>query len=330
MDDLKLDLHYDKVLKIASRGKMERIKNLLSIHPEILNRPSEGHNRTILWESVNKNRNLLAEFLIQKGADVNIPGRYRSETFVLLKPYCIAIRNKNERLQNVIISNGHQMDIFSLAYLGKINEIQQSIRNNKELLNQTQSVDTLWKVTPLHYAVFSKNIETVHGLLKLGSEVKTHSKLLYDIACRTNQIKIIELLSKYGGTPKEADVFSVFYNSNEEVINYFVDNGLDCDKLTDLGWPAIVYLCRGDKGENPEKVTKLLKHIKNINAQTPKGVSALHASAKAGFSIVTQLLIDNGADVNIRDIKGKTPLSYSIKFKRTETEKILLEHGGIV
>ena len=330
MQDLNLDIHYDKVLKIASKGKLEQIKNLLSIYPEILNRPSEGHNRTLFWESVNKNRNSLAEFLIQQGADVNIPGRYRSETFVLLKPYCIAVRNKNERLQNLIISNGHQMDIFSLAYLGKIDEIQQSIRNNTNLLNQTQSEDTLWKVLPLHFAVVSKNIEPVHELLKLGSEVKSHSKLLYDIACRTDQIKIIELLSNYGGTPKEVDVFSVFYNGNEEVIDYFVDNGLDCDKLTDFGWPAIVYLCRGDKGENPEKVRKLVKHIKNINAQTPKGVSALHASAKAGFSIVTQLLIDNGADINIRDFKGKTPLSYSIKFKRKEIEKILLKHGGIV
>ena len=107
-----------------------------------------------------------------------------------------------------------------------------------------------------------------------------------------------------------------------------MDNGLDCDKLTDFGWPAIVYFCRGDKGEHPEKVMSLLKHLKNINAQTPKGVSALHASAKAGFSIVTQLLLDNGADVNIRDLKGKTPLSYSIKYKRTETEEIILKYGG--
>jgi len=220
------------------------------------------------------------------------------------------------------------MDIFSLSYLGKVDEIQRIVRNNKAILNQKQKEDDLWDVTPLHFAIVSKNINTTKELLKLGSQVKMHSKLLYDIACRTNQIEIIKLLTNYGGAPKEVDVFSVFYNNNDEIINYFVDNGLACDKPTNFGWPAIVYICRGDKGEHPEKVKKLVKHIKNINAQTPNGISALHASAKAGFAKVTQLLIDSGCDVNLKDKKGRTPLLYSIKFKRKNTEEILLKHGG--
>jgi len=325
---MNLEIHYDKVLKKASKGELEVMKSLLDKYPEILNKPCEGHNRTILWEAVNKNRIPLVEFLIQKGADVNIPGRYRSQTFVMLKPYCIAVKNKNEITQNLILANGHQMDIFSLSYLGKVDEVIRAISDNKELLNQTQKEDILWKVTPLHFAVVSKKYDTVKELLKMGSEPKTHSKLLYDIACRTNQINIIKLLTKYGANPNEVDVFSVFYNSSDEVINYFVDNGLDCDKLTNYEWPPIVYLCRGDKGENPDKVKKLIKHIKNINAQTPNGVSALHASAKAGFAKVTQLLIDNGANVNIKDSKGKTPLDYSRMYKRKNTEEILFENNG--
>ena len=163
----------------------------------------------------------------------------------------------------------------------------------------------------------------------MGAEVKAHSKLLYDIACRTNQIDIIQLLSKYGGRPQEVDVFSVFYNSNDEVINYFVDNGLNCDKLTSLGWPAIVYLCRGDKGEHPEKVGKLIKHVKNINAQNPNGVSALHAASKAGYISVVEVLLKNGGELNIRDKKGKTPLSYSRKYKRKSMEDFLIKNGAI-
>jgi len=330
MQGININIHYDKVLKIASKGELKKIKDLLITYPDILNRPSEGHNRTILWEAVNKNRIPLAEYLIQKGADVNIPGRYRSQTFVLLKPYCIAVRNKNQQLQNLILSNGHQMDIYSLSYLGKLDDIQKAIRSNKKLINYPQREDNSWRVIPLHFAVVSKKIETVRELIKLGSEVKAHSKLLYDIACRTNEIDIIKLLSNHGGIPTEVDVFSVFYNCNDEVINYFTANGLNCDKLTDLGWPALVYLCRGDKGEHPEKVKKLLQHIKNINAQTPKGVTALHASAKAGFTRVTQVLIDHGININTRDINGKTALSYSIKNKREETKDILLKHGAVI
>jgi len=313
---------------MAAKGQLDQIQELLNNNPEILNRPSQGHNRTLLWEAVNKNRLPLVEFLIQKGADVNIPGRYRSQTFVLLKPYCIAVRNRNEAIQKMILSNGHKMDIFSLSYLGMIDQIRKMARAHKNLLNQSQKEDTIWKVIPLHFAVVSKKIETVKALLELGSEVKTHSELLFDIACRTNQIKVIKLLTKNGGEPKTVDVYSAFFNGNDEIIQFLVNHGLNCDKLTNLGWPAIVYLCRGDKGEHPEKVEKLLKHIKNINAQTPKGISALHASAKAGFTRVTQLLIDKGIDINLKDINGKTPLSYAIKYKREETKNILLKHGA--
>jgi len=320
---------FDKILKIASKGDIVEIQKLLNEYPNILNKPSEGHNRTILWEAVNKNRFPLADFLIQKGADVNIPGRYRSQTYVLLKPYCIAVRNKNERLQNLILSNGHQMDIYSLAYLGKMDEIQNTIKNNKNLINQPQKEDNSWNVIPLHFALVSKKIETIKELLILGSEVKTHSKLLYDLACRTNQINAIQLLTKYGGKPQEVDVFSVFYNDNDEVINYFVDNGLNCDKLTNLGWPAIVYLCRGDKGEHPEKVKKLITHVKNIDAQTPNGVSALHAASKAGYISVVEILLQNGCKINIRDKKGKTPLSYSRRYKRKSMEDFLIKNGAI-
>ena len=128
---IQIDRNFDKILRIASKGDIVGIKNLIKEYPQLINRPSEGHNRTILWEAVNKNRIPLVDFLIQKGADVNIPGRYRSQTFVLLKPYCIAVRNKNESLQNLILSNGHQMDLFSLSYLGKVDEIQRIIRDNK-------------------------------------------------------------------------------------------------------------------------------------------------------------------------------------------------------
>jgi len=133
MKEILIDRNFDKILRIASKGDIIEIENLLKKYPQIINRPSEGHNRTILWEAVNKNRFPLTDFLIQKGADVNIPGRYRSQTFVLLKPYCIAVKNKNEKLQNLILSNGHQMDIYSLSYLGKVNEIQNTIKNNKNL-----------------------------------------------------------------------------------------------------------------------------------------------------------------------------------------------------
>lgn len=329
MEIIQIDRHYEKVLKIASKGDLASIQTLLKKHPEILNWPNEGHNRTLIWEAVNKNRKELIEYLIAQGADVNISGRYRNQTFVLLKPYCIAHRNGKEDLKNYLLEQGHQMDIFSLSYLGSGNEVLNKINSKRELLNLHQKEDELWKVTPLHFAVAGNNISTLETLLKSGAEVKKYSKLLYEIASRNDQLEIIKQLTKHGGAPSEIDVPNAFYNSNLEIIEYFVSNGLDCDKLFVHDWPPIAYLCRGDKGEHPKKVGALLKYIKNINAQTPTGISAMHAASKAGFLSVLKLLLENGGTINIKDKKGKTPLFYARKHKREAAEDFLLKNGGI-
>lgn len=328
MNETQINNSFDKVLKIASKGNILAVKTLINDYPNILNKAIGGHNRTILWEAVNKDRIELVQYLIQQGADVNIPGRYRNQTYVLLKPFCIAHKNNKEKLKDILLSNGHIMDIYSLSYLGRNKEIIESIKEDSKLIKQIQKEDKIWDVCPLHFAVAGNNISTIETLLDLGAEVEKYSQLLYEIACRNERIDIIKLLTKFGGIPSQVDVFSAFYHNNDEIIAYFMDKGLDCDKLLRMDWPPIVYLCRGDKGENPQKVEKLAKYVKNINAQTPKGISALHTASKAGYLSVVKILLENDCKINIRDKKGKTPLYYSRKYKKKEVEEYLLKYGG--
>ena len=133
---------------------------------------------------------------------------------------------------------------------------------------------------------------------------------------------------RYGGIPSEADVRSVFFHENSAIISYCIDNGLEVDKRSKFGWPPIVYMTRGDKGEHPNKIRTLLKYVKNINAQTRNGVSAMHTSSKAGYLSVLKILLAAGGNINIRDEKGKTPLSYARKFKRKKVAQYLVENGG--
>lgn len=321
-------MNFDNVLKLAAKGDLERVQNILGENPTILNRASEGHNRTLLWEAVNGNRKEVIEYLIGEGASVNIPGRYRSQTFVLLKPYCIAHKKRKEDLKDYLISQGHVMDIFSVAYSGTISELEASIKIDKSLINKRQKEDTIWHVTPLHFALSAENELIFVRLLELGAKVKEHSKLLYEIGCRKNRLDLIKLITKFGGNPTEVEVPSVFYTTNKEIIDYFMNKGLDADKLFGHGWPPIVYLSRGDKGEHPQKIKELVKYVKDINAQTPKGISAIHACSKAGYLSVLQIVLNAGGQINIRDHSGRTALYYSRKYKRRDVEKYLIENGG--
>jgi len=52
----------------------------------------------------------------------------------------------------------------------------------------------------------------------------------------------------------------------------------------------------------------LLKHKPNINLQDSTGQTAAHYAALVGNSEILEVLLKNGADVNIRDEDDQTPL----------------------
>jgi len=183
--------------------------------------------------------------------------------------------------------------------------------------------DKIWDCTPLHYAVLGGNVDTIEKLIIHGAEVKPHSKLLYEIACRANRLDIITLITKYGADPAAADVPSVLYPNNQEISDFFFSNGLDPNKIGWKGWPPIVYLSRGDKGEHPARIKTLIKYGAEINAANPKGITALHAAAKAGFISVIKVLLNAGADTSKKDSSGNKPIDISLKFKKHEVAALL-------
>ncbi len=61
------------------------------------------------------------------------------------------------------------------------------------------------------------------------------------------------------------------------------------------------------------------------------GMTPLHIAAEGGHKEIAELLIANGADVNVKDnnqFVGGTPLDWAIKRKKTETADLLRKHGG--
>ena len=218
---------------------------------------------------------------MNRGADPNIPGRYRSQNYLLLKPYCIADKKKYSQITDYLTVFGHKMDIFSYSYLGKVQKLKGIISQGKEVINKRQKEDKIWHTTPLHFAIAGNQKESAHLLLTAGANVEVHSRLLFEIACRENRLDLIQMLFEFGGDPKKVDVPPVFHHGNVDIVDFFVNNGLDADKLFGIGWPPIVYMCRGDKGEHPEKISLLLKHVTKINAKTPTGLTAIHAASKS-------------------------------------------------
>src|SRR5262249_44423577 len=77
----------DRILKDARRGDHEAVRAHLRRDPSLLLAMSGGHNRTFLWEATRGGHPDLVQYLLEAGANPNIPGRIRAECTVLLKPY---------------------------------------------------------------------------------------------------------------------------------------------------------------------------------------------------------------------------------------------------
>ena len=85
---------------------------------------------------------------------------------------------------------------------------------------------------------------------------------------------IVEILLKYKAEPNVKEYFDI---GQKAPIHYAVQKN------------------------NYEVVAKLLEYGANPSIQDKKGFTALHYAARFGFKEIVNLLIANGADINLRD-----------------------------
>jgi ankyrin repeat protein len=92
------------------------------------------------------------------------------------------------------------------------------------------------------------------------------------------------------------------------------------------------FACSGGKADQVWKY--LQEHPDWNNAHTPEGETCLHLAAIPGSESVTKLLLESGADPNVRTtFEGGLrmhPLSWNIYGGHYENVKLLLEHGAHV
>ena len=183
--------------------------------------------------------------------------------------------------------------------------------------------------TALHLAVFLGRAETTELLLKSGADVNakndegaTPVELLsvpWEMTRLLSRPLGIELEQEQveAGKAKIREMFSTDAKPGAKTLPNALDNS------TDL-WSAA-------RTGDLKAIKHYIKEGGDVNA-LDKGfqLSAMSWSALHGQTEAVQLLIENGAEVDIKSGDGATPLHSAAFFGRTDVAKLLLENGADV
>ena len=322
------------VVAAAGRGDIDTVRQLLDDNPAWIHTVG-SHGRTMLWEAAYRGKLEMVQFLLERGADINLPGCYHIQHRLEITPYCVARYEGRDSVADYLLEQGATIDIHTAAYLGDYDAVEAHLDNDPSLINKgyLQAVmlpagephtfehrETAW-ATPLCYAIRGEDPAIVELLISRGTTIEPYSERFLDYAVSGNRIEITTLLLENGADPNKAPRILDDGSEMSELLKSYGVPPKDINAQGDMGWPMLVYVCRGDNREHPEEILRLLELGADINVRNYKGKTGLHYAAKAGFLNVINLLIEKGAALDATDNNGETPLFDAIRSTIKDGEK---------
>jgi ankyrin repeat protein len=145
-------------------------------------------------------------------------------------------------------------------------------------------------------------------LLRRGAPVAAYSAQLIYLAVHVRRPDLVSLLLDHGADARAVEGHIFQATADLDLLRLLLARGASATGVSPNGFPPLVYLARGDKGEHPEKIALLLEHGAEVNARGgPHGRTALHYAAAAGHAAVVRQLLAAGADPGLADHAGQTP-----------------------
>ena len=328
----------------AERGDIELVREILKARPKWLHRIG-SHGRTMLWGACHRGKLPMVKYHFRRKADINACGTHYTPYFVEISCYCIARHKKHHEVADYLLEKGAVMNIHTAAFLGDCQQVAKFLKRSKRRLNlghpqyvmcekkadglDFELAEADW-ATPLCYALRGGDVETVEYLIQQGATINGFEKNLFIAA--DDDYDMIRLLLENGADPAMAPEVHSDEGRLFDLIRSFGGKAADRQHANE----ELVYLCRGDRGGNPDEVKRWLSIGADVNFQDHKGKTALHRAAKAGFIETIEILLDSGASVELADAKGETALFDAVRStikdreKRTLAIRTLLKAGADV
>ncbi|MBW5389544.1 ankyrin repeat domain-containing protein, partial [Brachyspira hampsonii] len=310
---------------------------------------------TPLFLAVQFGYNDLAKELIKEGADVNARvDDMETEGGVDMLYY--AVRNNNPEMTKILIDKGLDKNRdYGYEYSTYLTDI--AIGNNnldilKLLVKRGDSKETL-----IPEAVRENNIEMVKYLLSIGQDI--NAQIFYDgfwvdsplkVAAENGYIEMAKFLIDEGANLNSADDYMLYAYNNYDITKLLVDNDV-FNLNTNTTREEAIELAKKKKYYEIEKLLsseasnnidgydelmnavskgdmkaleKLIKDDTDLNKQYDK-ITPLGLAAARNDKEMVKFLAEKGADINLEDGYGYTPLIIAMKYRNIGLVKDIID-----
>ncbi|UYV77794.1 hypothetical protein LAZ67_15002307 [Cordylochernes scorpioides] len=193
---------------------------------------------------------------------------------------------------------------------------------------------TFWiGVTALHECSKFGHVDTARILIEAGAEVNRRNLMSLtplDLAILGEHVEMVKLLLESGAQVNRTDrrgstplYLSCCTAQNEEIAKILIKAGADINARTDL----YSRTCLHHSGKiNIADI--LLRNGASINIQDSLGYTPLNAAVQMGNLEMVMFLLSKGADPNIMDYDDGFPLHIAIAFGNRKAVELLIFNGA--
>lgn len=299
----------------------ETLEALIRENPDVVHAPGCDGMSPLHFAATPR----IAELLLAHGADKNLRDRDHNGTAAQW-----TLGNRPE-VCRYLMEQGAEGDIVLYCATGTVEWAKAVLQENPELLDLRIKSDV-----PEGYAVVPlqgphkhcKSVGEAPGGHVYAYKVGRSTPLL-EVALRFDQPMIIEMLMECGYEIKLREWYELVGQGPRrlaELVKTFLSKGWDinaCQKHRHGMWAPLHWLAQ--RGLTPG-IACLLANGADPNVADENGRTPMHIIAQKGVGKnQVQLLIEHGGDINASDATGQTPLDYALKAKQKSVARFLTE-----
>ena len=216
-------------------------------------------------------------------------------------------------------------DITDLIKSGDNNQLEQLLKENPSITdNKTET-----GISILQYAVYCRNTEAIDLIMKY----KKQNLDIFEAVSIGDNLITNQLLSKnpYLLNSYSADGFTLLglasYFGHYSLVKLLLEKGANPNIHSNNQF-KVAPIHSACSISNYEIAELLINNGANVNSRQLQSYTPLHSTAHNGKVELSKLLLKNGADVNAKADDGKTPLSMALERGFKETSDLIERYGG--